>query len=138
MVRPSRFSRLDLFEQVLDHQRREPFGGLVEQQQLGIAHQRAADGEHLLLAAGEIAALSVGELGKFREQREHRVDVPAAGPAGGARRHVEIFPHGELGEDAPVLRHEADAGARDAERRQAGDVLALPDDAARRSAASGP
>ena len=138
MVRPSRFSRLHLLEQVLHHQRREPFRRLVEQQQLGIAHQGAADGQHLLLAAGEVAALPVGQLAQLREQREHRVDRPAARPAGGARRHVEVLPHRELGEDAPVLRHEADAGARDAERRPAGDVLPFPDDAARASAASGP
>ena len=30
-----------------------------------------------------------------------------------AARDVEIFAHGQLGEDAAVLRHEADAGARD-------------------------
>ena len=54
--------RAHLFEHVLDHERREAFGGLVEQQQFGIAHQGAADGEHLLLAAGEESALPVRKL----------------------------------------------------------------------------
>ncbi len=42
-----------------DH-RREPGRGLVEQQQLGLGHQRPADRAHLLLAAdnaGKLAAL---------------------------------------------------------------------------------
>src|SRR5262249_20327536 len=44
----------------LGHQlRREPFGGLVHQQHARVAHERAADREHLLLAAGQRA----GELG---------------------------------------------------------------------------
>src|SRR5436190_3138288 len=32
------------------HQRGQPFGGLVEDEQRGVRHEGAADGEHLLLA----------------------------------------------------------------------------------------
>src|SRR6476469_6769580 len=40
----------------LGHQlRREPFGRLVHQQHAGVAHERAPDREHLLLAAGQRA-----------------------------------------------------------------------------------
>ena len=37
-------------------QRRQPFGRLVEDEQARVGHQRAADGQHLLLAARERAA----------------------------------------------------------------------------------
>jgi hypothetical protein len=46
---------LDHLEHLLDHQRRQAQRGLVEQQRFGPAHQRAADGHHLLLAAGQRA-----------------------------------------------------------------------------------
>src|SRR5688500_15870920 len=38
--------------------RLDAFGGLIEDQQAGFEHQRAPDGELLLLAAGQIAAAS--------------------------------------------------------------------------------
>ena len=38
------------------NERRQSFGGLVEEQQPRVGHQGAADREHLLLAAGELAA----------------------------------------------------------------------------------
>jgi hypothetical protein len=38
-------------EDVAHDQRRQAQAGLVQHQQLGLAHQRAADGQHLALAA---------------------------------------------------------------------------------------
>src|SRR3954449_243254 len=37
---------------------------------------------------------------------------------------VEIFQHSEIGKDAPVLGHEAEAPARDLERLELRDILA--------------
>src|SRR5919108_1250716 len=48
----------DLVAQVIDHDRRQPLRRLVEQQELRVAHQRARDGEHLLLAAREVSPLT--------------------------------------------------------------------------------
>jgi hypothetical protein len=48
-------------------QRRETFGRFVEDQQPWICHQRAADRQHLLLAAGQLishVAEAFGEPGK--------------------------------------------------------------------------
>src|SRR5262249_7315353 len=59
---------LHLFEQVLDDQRGEAFRRLVQQQQFGVAHQGAGDGQHLLLAAGKIAARAIRELAQLREE----------------------------------------------------------------------
>ena len=119
----------DLLAEVVHDEGGEPLRRLVEQQQLGVAHQRAGDGEHLLLAAGEVAALTGRQLPQLREEVIDPFHRPArCGHA--AAGHVEVLPHGEVGEDAPVLRDEADAGARHPVRRPAGDVAALPHDAA--------
>src|SRR5258708_31424522 len=69
----------------------------------------------------------VAEIGKDREQlfrgpRRRRTAV-------GMMPHrlaadVEILEHGEIGEDASVLRHETQAPARDLERLEFRDILA--------------
>src|SRR5229473_1861758 len=58
---------LDLRDGALDHQWREPDRRFVDQQDPGLAHQRAAQRQHLLLAAAHAA----GQLGAaFLEPRE--------------------------------------------------------------------
>ena len=52
----SRDQPLQRLQQRLDDDRREALERLVQQQQRRVAHQRAADGEHLLLAAGDLVA----------------------------------------------------------------------------------
>ena len=44
----------------------------------GFVMQRAADGEHLLLAAGELPAAVPEPLGEPRKGREHPVERPVA------------------------------------------------------------
>ena len=44
----------DDLEDLLDQQRRQAHGRLVQQQHLGLAHQGTAHGQHLLLAAGQV------------------------------------------------------------------------------------
>ena len=64
-----------LLEQPLDHHRRQPLGGLVEQDQVGVAHQGAGDGEHLLLAAAQASpplVLALGQAGKEGEDGRSR------------------------------------------------------------------
>ena len=51
-----------------------PEARLVQQQKLRLGHQRAADREHLLLAAGQIAGLRVGALGETRKPGEGAFD----------------------------------------------------------------
>ena len=116
---------------MVDDERREPLRRLVEEQQFGAPHERAGDGEHLLLPAGQVPASTVGQLPERGKDVVHSVDRPARGLAAAARRHVEVLRHGEVGEDPPVLGHEADAGPRHAVRRPARDVAALPDNATR-------
>ena len=79
---PSALMRLDQREQLLDQQRREAERRLVEDEQLRLGHQAAADREHLLLAAGQRAGALALPFGEPREDREH----PARGFARGAAR----------------------------------------------------
>ena len=81
---------------------------LVEQQQRGPVHQRPGQRDPLLLAAGELRGLAVGEVAELDQ-------VEAVGdPAGdvvGARalepeRHV--LPHGEVREQRVALEHRVD------------------------------
>src|SRR5262245_27330173 len=119
----------DLLLQVLDDEWGEPFRRLVEEEELRIAHQRACDREHLLLAARQEAALTTLELAELREEIEHARHGPSAVRLAAAR-DVEVFPDRELGEDPAVLGHEPDAGPRDLVWLLAGDVPAFPHDAA--------
>ena len=59
-----------------DDLRREAFRRLVHQQHARIGHQRAADREHLLLAAGKIGRHLRAPLGEPREHGEHRLGGP--------------------------------------------------------------
>ena len=70
-----------------DDERRQPFGRLVEDQQQRIGQQRAADREHLLLAARELLAAVAEPLGQAREGGEHALERPVARAVGaGAAR----------------------------------------------------
>ena len=61
-----------------DDHRREALGRLVHHQQARIGEQRARDREHLLLAAGELAAAIVLALGEAREGVVDALDGPGA------------------------------------------------------------
>ena len=61
----------DDLEDLLDEDRREAERRLVEEEQLRAGHERATDGEHLLLAARQGAALLCRPLAKPREEVEH-------------------------------------------------------------------
>ncbi len=62
----------DLEDVVHDH-RRQPHRRLVDDQQPGAGHQAAADGEHLLLAAGQGPGQLRAAFAKAREVAEHLV-----------------------------------------------------------------
>src|SRR5262247_2189712 len=57
-----------------DHARHQAFRRLVQQDDLGLEHHRAGNGEHLLLAAGERAAGLASPLRQHREKGEDLVE----------------------------------------------------------------
>src|SRR5258708_25666570 len=103
-------------------ERREAFGGLVEDQEARVGHQRAADGEHLLLAAGELVAVVAMAGLELREERIYALERPRAAPPGGGD---EVFAGVEVGEYLAAFRHHADAPLRDAVGWQAADPPAI-------------
>ncbi len=85
-------ARVDLPDDTekLEHdRRREAKRGLIEKEELGLGHQRAADGHHLLLPAGERAR---GRLEPGFEDRKQSADLAqglrprARAPPRGSRR----------------------------------------------------
>ena len=110
----------------------KPFRRLVEQHQRRIAHQRARDRQHLLLAAAHAPAGTVAHLAEIGKQREQLFARPVrrVRPLRLAA-DFEIFLDRQVGEDAPLLRHVAEPAAHDRMRRLARDVLAFEHDAAR-------
>ena len=104
---------LDLREGPLDllhDDRGEALVGLVEEQQLHVARERAADREHLLLAAGKRRALLLPALSEPGEEVVDAFDRPAVWR--GDLRQLDILLHGESRDDPPILRHQSDPGAR--------------------------
>ena len=61
-------------------ERRKTLGRLIENEQSGIGHQRAADGEHLLLAARELVAAIAYPLAEARKDAEDAFKRPFAPP----------------------------------------------------------
>src|SRR4029078_5981099 len=95
--------------------------GLVEKKQRGLAHERAADRDHLLLAGGKRADDRRRALLQEREEAIHALEVFAnagiVAPQVGAEH--QILQHRELGEQAPPFGAVADAEADDVVLRTA-------------------
>ena len=104
---------------LLDDHRREAFGGLVHHQQARLEQQRAADGEHLLLAARQLRAAVALALGQAREHGVGAIDGAAV-----LRHQPQRLVDRQRRPHAPALRHVGDAAARDLVRRQAEDLFA--------------
>src|SRR5882757_5904549 len=104
----------------------QPLGRLVDQDDARIAEQRPADGQHLLLAAGEHAGCSGATLPELREERKHLVDRPCR-HAGTGRLHADehVLADRDVGEDFALLRHVGDADARDFVCALASKIAAL-------------
>ena len=74
---------------VLDDRRLDALGRLVENEELGTRHQRAADRQLLLLAAGEIAAAPPEHVVENRKQAEDLVvDDPLVPREAGESGHA--------------------------------------------------
>ena len=127
---PSRFSRSTVRITSCTTFGARPWRRLVEQHQAGRAEQRARDRDHLHLAAGQVLALAVHQVLERAEDLEALLLAPRA-EARALARDGEVARHGERREDAPVVGHPADAGARDLVRRRARDVAAVEADRGR-------
>src|SRR3954453_8855383 len=97
-----------------------------------MSHERAADRDHLLLAAGEgprALLLSFREPGKERvDAFEVAAELRAVTALEGA--HLEVLEHGHAWEQLAALGRLRDAEPHDVVRRFSGDVLAAEHDRA--------
>ena len=106
----------DLVEQSadqLDDLRRQAFGRLVDHDQVGVAHQRAAQRQHLLLAARQHAGRCRWR--SFRRGNSSYMSSKLQRPTAPARFSAEhqVLLHGQARERCAVLGHVAEAEVRD-------------------------
>src|SRR3989304_9144563 len=76
--------RLDDAEDLADDERGQPQGGFIEGKEPGPRHEPAADGEHLLLAAGEGVRGLLPPLSEDGEVAEEALHIEPDGGAAGA------------------------------------------------------
>jgi len=92
--------------------RRQTERRLVEQQEPGSAHESAADGEHLLLAARECPGELEPPFVEHRKELEGRFQSLAElGPSPGMAADEEVLRNRELREDLAPLRDVTDPAA---------------------------
>ena len=91
---------------LLHDRRLDAFGRFVEQQQPRHRHQRAAEREDLLLAAGQRPALAIEQRAQPRQRVDHALDRAGLDLAGvRAPGQAQVFDRGEARQDASALRH---------------------------------
>ena len=109
----------------------QTFGGLVEDQELRVGHQRACDRQHLLLPARELAAHLRSALADPGKKLEDRVGGPTRRAARSrARGRGQILPHREARKDAAPFRNQAKPKLGDAERGEPAQLPAFERNAA--------
>src|SRR5438132_6441048 len=116
---------LQQFAHQLHELRRQSLRGLVDHDQVGLAHQRTANSQHLLLAAGKYTAGCIGALAQQRKQLEGIVDRPAPRLPARLLPEEKILAHCQARKYFPVFGYVAQAPARDLVWLQAVDALAL-------------
>ncbi len=128
---PARFQHRQAVPDLLANQRREAFGGFIQNQEFRIGHQRAADRQHLLLAARQCHAHIVAALGETWKQRMDLFDGPGIGIACPiARGCHQIFVDRQIRKNLPPFRHQADTELCDFIRWLATHLLPTETDSA--------
>src|SRR5262249_44198451 len=95
---------LDDLEDVFHDQWRKAKGGLVQENQPRSSHQRAADGEHLLLAARQVTCKKLTPLLQAWKVSIHVADVLADSMScASVRARQEVFFDAQVREDATAL-----------------------------------
>ena len=112
--------------QFLDDHRRETFRRFVHQQHARIADERAADRQHLLLAARQLVAAVLGALGQTRKQVEHGLVRPRPRP----RSDIHVLAHRQRRENLTFLRYQPQASRHPPVGRGGGNILAAQRNAA--------
>jgi len=88
----------------------DALGGFVEQEELGIGEEGAADGELLLLAAAEDASFAGKHLLEHGEEGKHAIEAAFEGTSLGDGADAKIFGDREIGKNVAALGHVAETG----------------------------
>src|SRR5438094_2129973 len=110
------FELPDGLTDLLNNDGREAFGGLVEHQQMRTRTQYASDGEHLLLAAGQLGALAAQPFLEIRKKIEDFPDFEST--LLDLRRKQQVLLNIEAREDPPLFGTKRNPQTRDPVRRQ--------------------
>ena len=104
--RPLGSDGLEGLKNILNDQRSQTQGGFIQQQNLRVRHQRPANGQHLLLTAGEGSRLLAPPLPQNGKQFLHSIHVflILLGTFDAIGSGLEVFLHGQSGKDQPALR----------------------------------
>ena len=111
MVKPCCLSDADGPADLLDDDRREALGRLVEQQQPRAGAQDAADRQHLLLAAGKLGALAEQPLLEIGKQLEDLLELSPPGLHLGRQQQIFLARRGSRRCRAPRGRRRCPARA---------------------------
>ncbi len=98
----------------------KPSVGSSSRKRRGLTDQRAADGQHLLLAARQLPAHYAAPLPKAWKERVDPFDRPGSGN----RDRGQVLLDGQRAEDVALLRRPANAAPSAPVRRERRDVLA--------------
>ena len=125
----------DELEDLVNDLRSETKRGLVIEDHARFRHERAGDGQLLLLAAGERAGDLLTTLRKDREAAEHPLQIRVFGPPRARRRpEAQVLLHGQRPKDPATFGNEGQARARDVLGEPVRDSSAIQaDDALGRS-----
>src|SRR5262249_38881025 len=119
---------------ILDDRGLDALGRLVEQEDPRPHHQRPADRELLLLAAGQVAAAPPEHLVEHGKEGEYVIGNRAVPALERRKTGLEVLLDREQGKDFAALRHVGDAAPGALARPEPGDVDAVEPD---RAAADG-
>src|SRR2546426_2775085 len=94
-------------EDLRDQHGGEPHGRLVQEHEFRMRHEGAADGDHLLLAAGDVPGVDGAALAEPREIAVHAIEILPHGAAvpAGVSAGEEVLLHGEMLEHVAPFHH---------------------------------
>ena len=112
--------------EVFDRDRRKTERQLIDQQQLGLAYDRATERQHLAFAPGQETGKTLAQRGERREERkDQRFELTPFGRIGAMRRcDDQVFSDREVGKYLVAFRHQHDAARGIGVRRLVFDALA--------------
>src|SRR5271165_1544535 len=115
----------DQVADLLNNDRCQAFGGLVDHDEFGVAHERAANRQHLLLTARQHTSGGIGARGEVWKHPQHVLEPPFSRTPGILNAKDQVLPHRQARKDIPVFGNVAKPQSRDPIARQSGNIKAL-------------